>query len=162
MKTRIAIVAALAALVVFQPAPKAQAPALSSLVGTWVGVQTWAIDNPGPGAREEQEVTLTIEEVGGTVIGTLTPFFGGSEGASFTGAQTVGDELRAHGRLGAQRAGAPAAESRNQPTNWKDGVQIDFAFQPDRNALRGTADVTLNGVKWIRYKYDLSRKRSRY
>jgi hypothetical protein len=162
MKRRIAWLVAVAVGIVLPRAPAAQSPAVGSLVGTWVGVQTWAIDNPGPGAREEQEVTLTIDEVNGTVIGTLTPFFGGSEGASFTGVQAAGDELRAHGRLGKPRTDEPAAPSGNMPRNWKDGVQIEFGFQPDRNSLRGTADVTLNGVKWIRYKYDLSRKRSRY
>jgi hypothetical protein len=162
MTRHIALLVVLGAAAALPQTPAAQSPAAASLVGTWVGVQTWATDNAGPGAREEQEVTLTIDEVNGTIIGTLTPFFGGSDGASFTGAQATGDQLRAHGRLGKPRTDEPAAPSLNMPRNWKDGVQIEFAFQPDRNSLRGTADVTLNGVKWITYKYDLSRKRSRY
>src|ERR1700687_1374180 len=111
----------------------------SSFVGTWVGVQTWAIDDPSPGAKEEQEVTLTIDEFGGKLVGTLTPFFGGSDGASFVHGELVGGELRAAGRFGQPRAGEPAAESRNQPRGWKEATRIQFAFSADRNSLKGTA-----------------------
>lgn len=140
----------------------AQTPAPSSFVGTWVGVQTWAIDHPSPGAKEEQEVTLTIDEFNGKLVGTLMPFFGGSDGASFVNGELVGDELRATGRFGQPRAGEPAAESRNQPRGWKDATRIQFAFTADRNNLKGSADIQLNGVKWLKFDYNLSRKRSRY
>jgi hypothetical protein len=135
---------------------------LQSFVGTWVGTQKWADDIKSPGPSEEQEVVLTIEEFNGKLVGSLTPFFGGSDGASFGNGDLVGDELQAVGRIGQPRAGEPVAESRNQPRNWKGQTQIAFAFDVDRNSLKGTADVTLNGVKWLRFNYDLSRKRSRY
>jgi hypothetical protein len=133
-----------------------------SFVGTWVGTQKWAGDIKSPGPAEEQEVTLTIEEFNGKLVGSLTPFFGGNDGASFGNGDLVGDALKATGRLGQPKPGEPVAESRNQPRNWKGQTQIAFAFDVDRNNLKGTADVTLNGVKWLRFEYDLSKKRSRY
>ena len=135
---------------------------LQSFVGTWVGTQKWADDIKGPGPAEEQEVTLTIEEFNGKLVGSLTPFFGGSDGASFGSGDLVGDELRATGRIGQPKPGEPVAESRNQPRTWKGQTQIAFAFDVDRNNLKGTADVTLNGVKWLRFNYSLNKKRSRY
>jgi hypothetical protein len=133
-----------------------------SFVGTWVGTQKWADDIKSPGPAEEQEVVLTIEEFNGKLVGSLTPFFGGSDGASFGNGDLDGDQLRATGRIGQPKAGEPVAESRNQPRTWKGQTQIAFAFDVDRNSLKGTADVTLNGVKWLRFSYDLSKKRSRY
>jgi hypothetical protein len=155
------------ALYVIFAAVHAQEPAVQtvspqSFVGTWVGVQTWAIDNPPPGAKEDQEVTLTVDEFGGKLVGSLTPFFGGSDGASFVNGELAGETLHATGRFGQPRAGEPAAESRNQPRGWKDAARIQFAFSADRNTLKGTAEVQLNGVKWLKFNYDLSRKRSRY
>jgi hypothetical protein len=133
-----------------------------SFVGTWVGTQKWADDITTPGPTEEQEVSLTIEEFNGKLVGMLTPFFGGSDGASFGNGDLVGDQLRATGRIGQPKPGEPVAESRNQPRTWKGQTQIAFAFDVDRNSLKGTADVMLNGVKWLRFTYDLSKKRSRY
>jgi hypothetical protein len=135
---------------------------LQSFVGTWVGTQKWADDIKSPGPSEGQEVVLTIEEFNGRLVGTLTPFFGGSDGASFGNGDLAGDQLRATGRIGQPKPGEPVAESRNQPRNWKGQTQIAFAFDVDRNDLKGTADVTLNGVKWLKFEYELSRKRSRY
>jgi hypothetical protein len=135
---------------------------VQSFVGTWVGTQRWADDIKGPGPAEEQEVTLTIEEFNGKLVGSLTPFFGGSDGASFGNGDLVGDELKATGRIGQPKPGEPVAESRNQPRTWKGQTQIAFAFDVDRNNLTGSADVSLNGVKWLRFTYDLSKKRSRY
>jgi hypothetical protein len=134
----------------------------ANYVGTWVGMQRWAADVKSPGPAEEQEVTLTIEEFNGKLVGTMTPFFGGSDGASFGNGELAGDELQATGKLGQPRAGEPVAESRNQPRNWKGATNIRFAFNVDRNSLKGTADIELNGVKWLKYTYDLSKKRSRY
>jgi hypothetical protein len=139
-----------------------RAVTLESFVGTWVGTQKWADDIKSPGPAEEQEVTLTIEEFNGKLVGSLTPFFGGSDGASFGNGDLVGDHLQATGRIGQPKPGEPVAESRNQPRTWKGQTQIAFVFDVDRNNLKGTADVTLNGVKWLRFNYDLSRKRSRY
>lgn len=133
-----------------------------SFVGTWVGTQKWADDIKSPGSAEEQQVVLTIEEFNGKLVGSLTPFFGGNDGASFGNGDLVDDQLRATGRIGQPKAGEPVAESRNQPRTWKGQTQIAFAFDVDRNDLKGTADVTLNGVKWLRFTYDLSKKRSRY
>jgi hypothetical protein len=153
-----------ALIVVFAPVRAQETATVSpqSFVGTWVGVQTWAIDNPSPGAKEEQEVTLTVDELNGKLFGSLTPFFGGSDGASFVDGELVGDTLQASGKLGQPRAGEPVAESRNQPRGWKDAARIQFAFSADRNNLKGTADIQLNGVKWLKFNYDLSKKRSRY
>jgi hypothetical protein len=139
-----------------------RAVTLQSFVGTWVGTQKWADGIKGPGPAEEQEVTLTIEEFNGKLVGSLTPFFGGSDGASFGNGDLAGEELKATGRIGQPKPGEPVAESRNQPRTWKGQTQIAFAFDVDRNNLKGTADVTLNGVKWLRFNYDLSKKRSRY
>lgn len=139
-----------------------RAVTVQSFVGTWVGTQRWADDIKGPGPAEEQEVTLTIEEFNGKLVGSLTPFFGGSDGASFGNGDLAGEELKATGRIGQPKPGEPVAESRNQPRTWKGQTQIAFAFDVDRNNLKGTADVTLNGVKWLRFNYDLSKKRSRY
>ena len=63
---------------------------LQSFVGTWVGTQKWADDIKSPGPAEEQEVVLTIEEFNGKLVGSLTPFFGGSDGASFGNGDLVG------------------------------------------------------------------------
>lgn len=133
-----------------------------SFVGTWVGTQKWADDIKSPGPAEEQEVTLTIEEFNGKLVGSITPFFGGSDGASFGNGDLAGEQLKATGRIGQPKPGEPVAESRNQPRTWKGQTQIAFVFDVDRNNLKGTADVTLNGVKWLRFTYDLSKKRSRY
>ena len=139
-----------------------RAVTLQSFVGTWVGTQRWADDIKSPGPAEDQEVTLTIEEFNGKLVGSLTPFFGRSDGASFGNGDLVGDQLKATGRIGQQKPGEPVAESLNQPRTCKGQTQIAFVFDVDRNNLKGTADVTLNGVKWLRFNYDLSKKRSRY
>ena len=131
--------------------------------GTWVGVQRWAIDKPSPGAQEDQPVVLTIETVDGQLVGTITPFFGGSDGASFVGGQIVGDELRVMGSMGKpQTSGLAATFSRNLRGGWKDNVRILFNFRTERTELVGTADVLMDDVKWLKFKYELSRKRSRY
>jgi hypothetical protein len=131
--------------------------------GTWVGVQRWAIDNPSPGAQEDQPVVLTIETVDGTLVGTMTPFFGGADGASFVGGQIVGDELRVMGVMGKPQGSTDATTfTRNLRGGWKDNVKILFNFRTERTELVGTADVLMDDVKWLKFKYELSRKRSRY
>jgi hypothetical protein len=35
-------------------------------------------------------------------------------------------------------------------------------FKPDGVNLTGIADVMLGGVTWLKFNYDLSKKRSRY
>src|SRR5580765_5327137 len=111
-----------------------------SFVGTWVGTQKWADDIKSPGPSEDQEVTLTIEEFNGKLVGTMTPFFGGSDGASFGNGDLVGDQLRAAGKLGQPKGGEPVSESRNQPRNWKGQTAIRFTFDVDIINLKGTAE----------------------
>jgi hypothetical protein len=162
MKIIAVLIVASAVSLTLQEERAQRAVTVQRFVGTWVGTQRWADDIKGPGPAEEQEVTLTIEEFNGKLVGSLTPFFGGSDGASFGNGDLAGEELKATGRIGQPKPGEPVAESRNQPRTWKGQTQIAFAFDVDRNNLKGTADVTLNGVKWLRFNYDLSKKRSRY
>ena len=74
--------------------PQRAAVSPQTFVGTWVGTQSWAIDSPPPGARQDQPVSLTIDLVDGKITGTMTPFMGGQDGATFVDVQIVGDELR--------------------------------------------------------------------
>jgi hypothetical protein len=55
-----------------------------------------------------------------------------------------------------------ATFSKNLRGGWKDNVRILFNFKTDRTELVGTADVLMDDVKWLKFKYELSRKRSRY
>lgn len=129
-------------------------------VGTWVGTQGWAIDNPPPGARQDQPVTITIETNDrGALTGFVVPFLGGEDGATFTEASVVGDELRATAMVGRPRVGG--ARGRGAP-GWKDAIQVAFVFRNSGTALTGTADVRLGDVPWMRFNYDLGKKRSRY
>jgi hypothetical protein len=154
------LIGLLGLVAVEQPAG-AQNVALTAFVGTWVGTQTWAIDNPPPGVNEPQPVTLTIELVDGQLVGTLLPFMGGSDGATFTGGVIVGDQLQVIGSVGKPQLSSEVA-GRGRGRGWKESIQIRFVFRPDRNNLTGTADVLMNDVKWLKFKYDLGRKRSRY
>ena len=58
-------------------APPAPTVSASRFAGTWVGVQSWAIEKAPPGALENQPVTLTLEMVDGKLVGTMMPFMGG-------------------------------------------------------------------------------------
>jgi hypothetical protein len=141
-------------LLVPQNAPSA------AFVGTWVGTQKWAIDSPSPSAKEDQPVELTIQ-VGpdGKLTGFMNPWFGGSDGATFTQTAIVGDELQAQAVVGKP----PAAGARGQRGNWKSAVKIVFKLKNEgNNALAGTADVTLDNIKWLKFNYSLAKKRSRY
>lgn len=130
-------------------------------VGTWVGTQAWAIANAPPGARDDQPVALTIELVDGRLTGTMRPFLGGDDGATFVEATIVGEELRATAVVGAPR---PAAGGRRGggPPGWKEASTVRFTFSGDALTLRGTADVRLGEVPWLSFEYELSRQRSRY
>jgi hypothetical protein len=123
----------------------------SRFVGTWVGVQKWDIENPPPNAKTAQPVELDITVVDGKLVGVMTPFFGGSDGARFNEGRIVGDDLQASGGMG-------------KPNAWKTTVKINFDFKvtADKNQLTGTADVLMGDVKWTRFKYELSKKRTRY
>jgi hypothetical protein len=131
-----------------QPSPAPNA-ALARFVGTWVGTQGWAIPNPPPGSRQDQPVTLIIENVDGRLRGTMRPFLGGEEGATFVDARIVGEELLAQATAG--RGG----RGRNQ-------TAVSFSFTNQGLVLTGTADVKMGDVPWMKFRYDLSRKRSRY
>jgi hypothetical protein len=152
-----------------------------AFVGTWVGTQSWGIEKPPPGARPDQPVSLTIDLVDGKLFGTMTPFMGGDDGATFVEAEIVGDQLRASATVGKPRStaappqaagdegvqAAPAGRGRGgrrggAPLGWKDQSKIQFTFKPDGVHLTGTADVMLGDVKWLKFNYDLSKKRSRY
>jgi hypothetical protein len=149
------------------PAP-AQQPAvpLSRFVGTWVGTQAWAIADPPPGARADQPVTLVIELVDGKLVGTMTPFLGGQDGTTFVDAKVVGEELQAAAVVGKPRVPAPAgrrgAGGGGGGGNWKDPVKVSFIFKNDGVNLTGTADVMMGDVNWMKFRYDLSKRRSRY
>jgi hypothetical protein len=134
-------------------------------VGDWVGLQTWAIADPPVNARDPQPVEIKIESVDGRLVGTLTPFMGGSDGASFVDAVITGEELKASGAIGPPRlATAQGGRGQRGATGWKAPVKVDFNFTAtgNSNQLTGTADVWMGAVKWTKFKYELNRKRSRY
>jgi hypothetical protein len=139
------------------PAPP-QPVSAGTFVGTWVGLQT--ASNNGPGVQVPQTVTMTIESVDGKLIGTLSPFFGGSDGATFVDAQIVGEELRASAMVG--KPAVPGAGGRGAAPGWKSDTRIQFTLKADRTRMKGTGDVQMSGVKWMQYTYDLEKKRSRY
>jgi hypothetical protein len=125
--------------------------------GTWVGFQTWSIDSPPTNAKTPQPVQLDIQAIDGKLVGVMTPFFGGSDGASFSDGRIIGERFEASGVMGQPSQTRP-------PSGWKTGVKINFDFTAtgDKNQLIGTAEVLMGDVKWTKFKYELSRKRSRY
>jgi len=165
----------------------AQRPTVSvqSFVGTWVGTQSWAIDAPPPGSNSSQPVAITIREADGVLSGTLTPFMGGYDGATFTNGRVVGDELVAEAGFGSEpldpalgipapaivadedspavAAGAKpvAARARTMPA-WKEATKVRFVFKADGVDLKGTADITMADAPWLSFTYTLSKKRARY
>jgi hypothetical protein len=145
---------------VFQAPAPPQPVSPATFAGTWVGLQTVA-NNTSPGVQEAQTVTLTIEVVDGKLVGTLTPFFGGNDGATFVDVQIVGEELQASAIVGKPPA-AGGAEGRGAGSSWKSDTRIRFTLKADRTRMKGAADVELSGVKWMQYNYDLEKKRSRY
>jgi hypothetical protein len=143
-------------LALLQAAPP-QPVSAATFVGTWVGLQTVA-NNTSPGIVEGQTVTMTIDLVDGKLVGTLTPFFGGSDGATFVDAQITGEDLSASAMIG-----KPAPTSgRGAPPAWKSDTKIRFTLRADRTHLTGTGVVEMDGAKWLQYQYDLEKKRSRY
>ena len=161
---RTALVCLICVLILLTPA-RGQDTSPERFVGIWVGTQTWSVENPPANAKTPQPVELKIELVDGKLIGVMTPFFGGSDGASFVGGQIVGEDLKAAGVMGQPPAPAAAgARPTRPPTGWKATVKVNFDFKVtgDRNQLVGTADVLMGDVKWTTFKYELSKKRSRY
>jgi hypothetical protein len=185
MPNSVSVAALALALLQAAPTPERATVSPQAFVGTWVGTQHWSIANPPPGVSTDQPVSLTIEVVDGKLTGTMTPFMGGDDGATFADGRIVGDELQmsavfghppplagvASGGTAAQalvtdeddgsKRIVPTARPQRGPT-WKDTVKIQFAFTSDRLDLEGTGDVTMNDVTWLKFKYVLSKKRSRY
>ena len=128
--------------------------------GTWVGTQAWALKNPPPGASQDQPVTLTIEVVDGKLTGTMIPFLGGEDGATIVDSTIVGDELRATAIVGRPRP--QVAGRRGGGPGWKDPIRVAFVFRNDGVNMSGTADVQMGDVPWLKFKYQLGKKRSRY
>lgn len=156
-------VTALLLAVVLQGAPLGQQePAQPSrFEGTWVGTQAWALENPPPGASSDQPVTLTLEVVEGKVVGTMVPFLGGEDGATIVDSVIVGDELRATALVGRPRTQAGGRRG-GGPPGWKEPVRVAFVFRAAGLSINGTADVRMGDVPWLKFKYDLGKKRSRY
>ena len=146
----------LASIAAHAQAPAAPASAIR-FVGTWVGTQAWAINDPPPGANNDQPVTLELAVVDGKVTGTMRPFLGGDDGATITEATIVGDELRATAVVGRPR---PAGRRGGGPGNG--AIRIAFVFRNDGVKMTGTADVTMGDVPWTKFRYSLGKKRSRY
>jgi hypothetical protein len=185
------VVAAVAVFALGTIAARAQqpTPALqpTRFAGTWVGTQSWAIANPPPGARQDQPVTLTLEVAeDGRIAGNVKPFLGGEDGATIVDATIIGEELHATAVVGRPRPGAvalppptagieqattdtanppPPAGRGGAPRGWKDSVRIAFVFRNEGLQglnLVGTADVTMSDVPWMKFRYALAKKRSRY
>ena len=137
----------IAALAMSAPAISAQdSIPLSRFAGTWVGLQSWTVENPS--AQEPQPVTLTLEMVDGELQGSMAPFLGLGNGVRITDARVVGEELHATATGGAR--------------GWQSGVGIEFQFSRDAEAITGTADLMMGDVDWLEFDYALSLKRSRY
>ena len=141
-----------------------QEPALqpARFAGTWVGTQAWALDNPPPGASQDQPVTLILDVVDGKVIGTMTPFLGGEDGATIVESVLIGDELRATAIVGRPRAAQTGGRRGGGPPGWKDAIKVAFVFKNDGVAMTGTADVQMGDVPWLKFKYQMGKKRNRY
>jgi hypothetical protein len=154
------VLAVIAALAPHGAGAQQTAPAVqpTRFVGTWVGTQAWAIDNPPPGASQEQPVTLELQLVDGKFVGVLKPFLGGEEGATIEEAQITGESLQAIATVGRPRAGARRTGARD----WKDPIRVTFVFTNTGVNLTGTADVKMGDVPWMKFRYDLGKKRSRY
>jgi hypothetical protein len=157
------VVVAPAPIAAQQGPPAASAPALPAarFEGTWVGTQAWAIEKPPPGASQDQAVTLELEVVDGKITGTMKPFLGGDDGATIVDATIVGEELQATAVVGRPRTAAAGGRRGGGP-GWKDPIRIAFVFRNLGVKMTGTADVRMDDVPWMKFSYDLGKKRSRY
>ena len=154
----------IAGLVAAGHAVAAQEPAAvpsARFVGIWVGTQAWAIKDPPPGASKDQQVTLELQLVDDKVTGTMKPFLGGDDGATIVDATIVGEELRATAVVGRPRTQG-AGRGRGGGGGFKDATKIAFVFRVDGVKMTGTADVQMGDVPWMKFSYDLGKKRSRY
>ena len=122
--------------------------------------------------------------VDGTLVGTIVPFLGGQDGATIVESKIVGEELQASAVVGRPRPaaadgaargataqGAPGAAAAGRgrggrggapPPSWKDPITITFSSRNDGLNVTGTADVLMGDVRWLKFDYALSKKRSRY
>ena len=161
MLAPVSLISVLYLAVLFFQAPAPPQPvSQGTFVGTWVGQQT-VTGNTSPGVQEAQTVTMTIDVVDGNLVGTLMPFLGGNDGATFVDVQIVGEELKASAIVGKPRGAADAGDRGVGPA-WKTDTKIQFTLKADRTRMKGTGDVALGGVKWMQSNYDLEKKRSRY
>jgi hypothetical protein len=147
-------------LIPLQSAVQDASPA--TFVGSWVGTQTWAGESIPPSAKNPQQVALEIEIVDNKLVGSM-PMFGGLDVFGFVDTKIVGEELEATARV---RKPTPPPNADGTPRapqrNWTDDVKVTFHLKADKVTLTGTADVMFGDVKWMTFKYDLGRKRSRY
>jgi hypothetical protein len=146
---------------VLAPAAAQDAVPLSRFAGTWVGTQAWAIKDPPPGASKDQAVTLELQVVDGKLTGTMKPFLGGEDGATIVDATVVGDELRATAVVGRPRP-QTAGRGRGGAGGFKEATKIAFVLRVDGVKMTGAADVQMGDVPWMKFTYDLGKKRSRY
>ena len=148
-----------------QPAAPATAAAAAAVpaarfAGTWVGTQAWAINNPPPGSSQDQAVTLEIQVMDGKITGMMKPFLGGEDGATIVDATIVGEELHATAVVGRPRP--QVAGRRGGGAGWQDPIRIAFVFKNNGVNMEGTADVQMGEVPWMKFTYDLGKKRARY
>ena len=154
MLSSISTVCLLGVLLMMPQSVAQQNASPASFVGSWVGVQSWAVDNPPPSAKSPQPVTLNIDLVDGKLTGEM-PFFGGTDVATFVDTKIVGDELEASAVI---KKSATAAQRKV----WTDDVKITFHLKADKVNMTGTADVLMGDVKWLQFKYELGKKRKIY
>ena len=147
-----------------QPASSSQQVAvpMARFVGIWVGTQAWAISNPPPGSSQEQAVTLELQMADGKITGTMKPFLGGEDGATIVEAAVVGEELRATAVVGRPRAQPAAGRRGGGAPGWKDTIRVAFVFKNAGVNMTGTADVRMGDVPWMKFSYELGKKRARY
>ncbi len=157
----VALVSALVSAQAQAPTPATESVPAARFVGTWVGTQAWAIKDPPPGASQDQQVTLELQLVDGKITGTMKPFFGGEDGATIVDAAIVGDELHATAMVGRPRPQV-AGRGRGGAGGFKEATRIAFAFKATGVKMTGTADVQMGEVPWMKFSYDLGKKRSRY
>jgi hypothetical protein len=140
--------------------PTVQNATPASFVGNWVGTQTWIGDNVPPSAKAPQQVALTIDLVDGKLVGNM-PVFGGTDVLTFVDTKIVGDELEASAVVKKPQPAA-GAEGGGRGKAWTDDVKFTLHLKADKVALTGTADVVLGDVKWMTFKYEMGKKRTRY
>jgi hypothetical protein len=163
MKPRLAFLGVISILCLLAQT-QAQSESAAAFIGTWVGTQSWAMEDSAPNAQAKTPVELTIAMTDGKLTGKMTPFLGGTEGATLIKAEVVGGRLIAAGIFDVERPTplVAAINAQRRVPNWKENVQVAFEFTTDRTDLKGTADLHVGEVPWLKFKYELSKKRSRY